>query len=146
VTLEIDRCGPITFGDMSKQHPETVERPTLRAYRKGLHLVVDGEGLAPEPLCDMASFRRVVEERIVALGMESVGAVHHAFPGAGFTSVVCLTESHLSIHTWPEHGRVTFDVFLSNYDRDNAHAVEALAGAIRELMGPGHWTEHRIRR
>jgi S-adenosylmethionine decarboxylase len=45
--------------------------------------------------------------------------IFHQFPASGFTAVVCLTDSHISVHTWPEYGRVTFDVFLSNYNGVN---------------------------
>jgi len=115
-------------------------------YAPGLHLIVDGEGLGTGPLSDLEGFRRMVEERIDRSGLIRVGAVHHAFPGAGFTSVICLTESHLSIHTWPEHGRVTFDVFLSNFSRVNDAAAEGLVAAIKAFLGAGRYTEHRLNR
>lgn len=106
-------------------------------YRKGLHVVVDSTGLEAAPLRDMDGFRTRIAERIHALGLVSVGAVHHVFPGGGFTAVVCLTESHLSIHTWPEHGRATFDVFLSNFSRENNAAVEDLVATITSILGEG---------
>jgi S-adenosylmethionine decarboxylase len=120
--------------------------PSMAPYTPGLHLIVDGVGIAPSPLGDVTGFQEIIHERIIRLGLVSIGAVHHAFPGGGFTSVVCLTESHLSIHTWPEHGRVTFDVFLSNFSRVNDAAAESLVGAIKEFLGAGHYTEHRLRR
>lgn len=113
---------------------------------QGLHLLLDGHDLDPAPLMDLDGFRRMMEGQVTTLGLVTVGTVHHAFPGAGFTSVFCLTESHLSIHTWPEHGRMTFDVYLSNYSRDNTHAVEALASAVRQWLGEGMWHEQRIQR
>jgi S-adenosylmethionine decarboxylase len=88
----------------------------------------------------------MVEEQIARAGLTSVGAVHHAFPNAGFTSVICLTESHLSIHTWPEYGRVTFDVFLSNFSRVNDVAADNLVAAIKSFLGAGRYTEHRLNR
>lgn len=48
-------------------------------------------------------------------GLTKVGEVYHQFGDDGYTAVVCLTESQISIHTWPEFNRVTFDVFLSNF-------------------------------
>ncbi|MBL7980382.1 MAG: S-adenosylmethionine decarboxylase [Flavobacteriales bacterium] len=128
--------------ELSREVGELGARP----YRRGLHVVVDGEGLVAAPLHDMVGFKSMVEEQVAMLGLVSVGAVHHAFPNAGFTSVVCLTESHISIHTWPEHGRVTFDVFISNFERDNAQAVEALCNSIMQLMGQGNWTVQRLLR
>lgn len=36
----------------------------------------------------------------------------HPFSGGGVTGVVGLSESHMSIHTWPEHGYAAIDVFM----------------------------------
>lgn len=102
--------------------------------------------MAPERLKDVARFRTMIEPRIEALGLVSVGAVYHQFPGGGFTAVVCLTESHLSVHTWPEHGRVTFDVFLSNFSKDNDAAAAELVRCILEWMGSGDITRTELRR
>lgn len=71
-------------------------------------------------------FRDFIDERIRAHSLSKVGEVYHEFPGGGFTAVVCLTESHLSVHTWPENRYLTFDVFLSNYLKDNTDITEAL--------------------
>ena len=35
----------------------------------------------------------------------------HAFSPYGVTAVVLLSESHMSIHTWPEHGYAAVDIF-----------------------------------
>ena len=35
----------------------------------------------------------------------------HAFSPHGVTAVVLLSESHMSIHTWPEHGYAAVDIF-----------------------------------
>lgn len=35
----------------------------------------------------------------------------HKFPGQGITGVVILAESHIAIHTWPEHGYLAIDIF-----------------------------------
>ncbi|MCM8763642.1 MAG: adenosylmethionine decarboxylase, partial [Candidatus Omnitrophica bacterium] len=35
----------------------------------------------------------------------------HKFPRQGITGVVILAESHIAIHTWPEHGYLAIDIF-----------------------------------
>ncbi len=35
----------------------------------------------------------------------------HAFSPCGVTGMVLLSESHMSIHTWPEHGYAAVDIF-----------------------------------
>ena len=40
-----------------------------------------------------------------------VAEKYHNFSPFGLTGVAVITESHISIHTWPEHGYVAIDVF-----------------------------------
>ena len=37
---------------------------------------------------------------------------HHFGDGGGVTGVVVLAESHITVHSWPEHGYAAFDVFV----------------------------------
>ena len=87
-------------------------------FRAGVEIVAPAGRLR-----DAAGSQQFFGELVARLGLTSVGEVYHVFAeSAGFTAVLALTESHLSIHTWPEHGLATFDVFLSNFRRDN-HAT-----------------------
>jgi len=36
---------------------------------------------------------------------------HHFGEGFGYTGVIVLAESHITIHTWPEHGAAAIDIF-----------------------------------
>lgn len=39
-----------------------------------------------------------------------VGQTSAVFPNGAVTAVLLLAESHLSVHTWPEHGLAMFDL------------------------------------
>ena len=91
-------------------------------YAPGLHVLATF-GAPAARLRDAAGSQLFFAALIARLGLTCVGEVYHVFEeNAGFTAVLALTESHLSIHTWPEHGLATFDVFLSNFRQDN-HAT-----------------------
>lgn len=96
------------------------------AYVAGLHILATFAAPAAA-LRDAAACQHFFAELVARLGLTSVGEVYHVFEeNAGFTAVLALTESHLSIHTWPEHGLATFDVFLSNFRRDNHATVRTI--------------------
>jgi len=38
--------------------------------------------------------------------------LHHFTPTGGISGVAVLAESHISVHTWPEHGYAAFDIFM----------------------------------
>jgi S-adenosylmethionine decarboxylase proenzyme len=59
-------------------------------------------------------------------GLTIVGIVFHQFEPQGVTGTVLLAESHLAIHTWPECGFVTVDVYVRNLSTDNTGRDERL--------------------
>ena len=50
----------------------------------------------------------------------------HKFSPQGLTGYVLLAESHISVHTWPEHGYAAIDVFTCGL-MDTEKAVHYLA-------------------
>jgi S-adenosylmethionine decarboxylase len=96
----------------------------------GLHIVANLKSTEIDLLINPQPLQQRLAELLDHYGLTSVGEVYHTFPEAGYTAIVGLTESHLSIHTWPEHQYITFDVFISNHSKDNAHITEKLYRAI----------------
>ena len=76
------------------------------------------------------SLRATCLDATRASGLEIVGDVFHQFKPQGVTGTVLLAESHLAIHTWPEAGFVTVDVYVCNYREDNTHKALALYAAL----------------
>ena len=94
----------------------------MTSYKPGLH-ILSTFSCNLEKLTDHIFCKEVFDNIISALSLQKVGEVYHSFPEGGYTAVVCLTESHVSIHTWPEYQLATFDVFLSNFEKDNTDKV-----------------------
>ncbi len=92
-------------------------------YQPGLHILAEFTTSKTEYLSTCSPCRVLFDDLTSKLSLTKVGEVYHEFEGGGYTAVICLTESHLSIHTWPEFGLATFDIFLSNYQKDNSEKV-----------------------
>ena len=103
-------------------------------YKKGLHLISEFSVNDPADLKDCKKVQQFLREVIQQNGLSAIGEVFHQFPDAGYTGVICLTESHISIHTWPEFNRVTFDVFLSNFMKYNDDIAENIHMRLLELL------------
>lgn len=65
---------------------------------------------------------------------------------AGVTGMLLLAESHLALHTWPEQGHVTLDVFVCNLNHDNSAKAEALMRALLAAYQPQQLQQHRLQR
>ena len=79
-------------------------------------------------------------------GLTVVGDAFHQFSPQGVTGTVLLAESHLAIHTWPEHGFVTVDVYVCNLATDNTAKAERLFRALEAALKPQRTKFHSIRR
>ena len=115
-------------------YPSLVAHLPLKNAEKadipGLHIVANFEVQENTKLLTHHSFKKFIEEQIDVCGLTKVGEVYHDFPGGGFTAVICLTESHLSIHTWPERNYITFDIFLSSFLKDNSSVTRSIYEAV----------------
>lgn len=78
----------------------------------GTEWLIDAAGCSPDVLRDGAALRELCQRVVRELELRIVGEpVWHTFaaPG-GLTGLYLLSESHLSCHTYPEHGRATFNL------------------------------------
>ena len=57
-----------------------------------------------------------------------------------------LAESHLAIHTWPERGFVTVDVYVCNLATDNSEKAKRLFGALEAILKPARTKYQMIHR
>ena len=75
--------------------------------------MVEAHGCAPGPLGDVAALRGLFAAMVAELGLHPVGdPLWHKFPGpGGVTGMVLLAESHLTVHTFPEHASLCLNLF-----------------------------------
>jgi len=107
----------------------------------GTHCLLDLYGCPRDRLEDAAIVRRAVARAVEAAGARLIEVVVHEFPGGGVSAIALLAESHLSVHTWPEHGYAGVDVYTCGEETDPQAAArslaESLAAADRELRTVG---------
>lgn len=56
--------------------------------------------------------------------------IHHFGEAQGVTGVAMLAESHMSIHSWPEHGYAALDIFLCG----DTHDLQAACQVFVRLL------------
>ena len=111
---------------------------------QGTHLTADLRGCdADQALMQSPeALRAVCIAAVAAADLGAVGELFHRFtpaPGqaqSGITGIVLLAESHLAVHTWPELGGVTLDVYVCNLGRDNRDKAETLMASLIAAFGP----------
>lgn len=61
-------------------------------------------------LTDAGRLREILHAGAAAGRATVVGEAFHVFPNGAVTGVLVLAQSHLSVHTWPEHGLANVDL------------------------------------
>jgi S-adenosylmethionine decarboxylase proenzyme len=109
---------------------------------QGIHLVGDLQGCKCNQtlMLSCAALEKLLVTECDAAGLTAVAARFHPFgteeAPAGVTGVVLLEESHVCIHTWPELGCVTLDVYVCSFSKDNESAARTLFRQLVAAFAP----------
>lgn len=95
----------------------------LNEYRPGKHLLLTLQVSNLELLTSLERFQSFSKSLLLEEDLQVVGLSSHVFEGNGFTAAICLMESHICVHTWPEFHQLTLDIYLCNYLKDNSKKV-----------------------
>lgn len=115
-------------------------------YKPGMHIVATLETNDISLLSDFAAVKDLINDLIENHQLQKLGEVYHNFSPAGFTGVVCLSESHVSIHTWPEFKKINLDIYLSNFQKNNDGTVDNIYKSFVSFFNATILSETFIRR
>jgi S-adenosylmethionine decarboxylase len=77
----------------------------------GRHILADFWGV--ERMSDLDFIKKTIEESARKAGANILHSYYPPFgDGMGVSGVTVLSESHISIHTWPERSFASIDVFM----------------------------------
>ncbi|HEX2953311.1 MAG TPA: adenosylmethionine decarboxylase [Bacillota bacterium] len=107
----------------------------------GAHVLADFWGCQFEKLDDPELLMESMRQAARKANMTILAEEAHKFEPQGFTGLLLLSESHISIHTYPEKGYAAIDVFTCGSGMTQ-RAIEYL----KSILSPTHTKELVIRR
>ncbi len=96
----------------------------------GMHSMIELYGCPAEMLDDIAVVREAMRAAVAISRGTLLGECEHRFSPHGVTVVGLLAESHISVHTWPEHCYAAADVFTCGTGGDPEGACRSLATSL----------------
>jgi len=95
-------------------------------YALGRHLLLELKMCNKEVLDDLDFLKECLNEAAIECGATVVGESFYHFSPQGVSGVVNIAESHIAVHTWPEHGYAAVDVFTCGDDVDPEKAAKLI--------------------
>jgi len=108
----------------------------------GRHIIAEMYGCDEHILNNRELIEKIMVESALQAGAEVREVAFHKFSPQGVSGVVVISESHLTIHTWPELGYAAVDVFTCG---DRVNPWDA-CNYITEKLKAGHMTTTEIKR
>lgn len=112
------------------------------SLRLGEHYICDLSGCNQELLMDSDRAYALFATAVRESGLTVLDEGFYKFSPYGFTGFLLLSESHASLHAWPEYGYCAVDLFTCNLTIDLTPLVENL----KSLFGAESYTLRRLAR
>lgn len=110
----------------------------------GKHLLVEGSHVDPIHISHTHSMQDLLQRIAKACSLTILSTTHHQFEPHGATVVLLLSESHLSIHTWPEKGFFALDLFSCNATTSFEDVLRILQESFPEARLESQLLERRV--
>lgn len=79
----------------------------------GNHLIIECHGCDSELLKNTSKIEEILQQSALKANATVLHSYFHKFDqGEGVTGIIALAESHISVHTWPEHSYMAIDIFM----------------------------------
>ncbi len=88
----------------------------------GVQIIADLYGIDEDLISESGKLYDIIENAVKVGKLTKISSDYYQFQPRGVSGIVLLAESHLSFHTWPEHGLVTLDIYTCG-DPENADAA-----------------------
>lgn len=96
----------------------------------GRHVIAELWDCNIDKLNDMGLIERIFVDAALKAGAEIREVAFHKFAPHGVSGVVIISESHLTIHSFPEHGYASIDVYTCGGIIDPNVAATYIAEAL----------------
>jgi len=103
----------------------------------GRHVIAELWGCNLDKLNDLEQLEKIFVDAALKSGAEIREVAFHKFAPQGVSGVVIISESHLTIHSFPEHGYASIDVYTCGDLNPNIAAdyiADALEAEYKEMM------------
>jgi len=97
----------------------------------GWHIIAELNGVDPKILDDEKFLVKALKTAAESAGLTILGVKTHKFNPQGVSVVVVVAESHIFIHTWPEHRYAALDIFTCKSEESTWKAYRVILEKLK---------------
>ena len=106
----------------------------------GRHYFIDITNVSSEIINNHELLRLKCDELLKEIDMNVLQISDYSFQPHGYTLLYLLSESHMSLHSWPEHGTLKMDLFTCSGKKfDNINSIKSHFSSIGDVDVKQHF-------
>ncbi len=113
------------------------DKPEIESFEQasrsiGYHIIAELYGIKSIGILDPNSLYKKTLELCEKVKLRVVDSYLYIYPPQGLSIIIELAESHIGLHTWPEHDYMSLDVFIC----DEPQKAHNFVNEIKKLIKP----------
>ncbi len=114
----------------------------MKVESLGKHLIVEFYDCDEKALSDVHYIQEIMIDAAKAAKTTIIDTIFHSFKPFGVSGVIVIAESHLAIHTWPEHKFASVDFFTCGNNSNPWKAFDLM----RKKLKSKHFSVMKMKR
>jgi S-adenosylmethionine decarboxylase proenzyme len=111
----------------------------------GKHMICDFKNIKNDKLLnDMNELNNVLKDICNEYNFQILNEVQYLFTPIGCSIIFLLSESHVSIHTFPEKNHMSFDIYTCRQYENNDHYLQIYDNLINKLQASEDSSKYQI--
>jgi len=107
----------------------------------GYHFVGEMRFLDQEILLDNEKIQKVFIDSLISADLTILDIYHHNYQPYGYSAIAILKTSHAAIHTWPEHGYISIDIFICDEFSKGLEVIKFLRNHLKPVKSDFFYAE-----
>ncbi|MHA1987555.1 MAG: adenosylmethionine decarboxylase, partial [Promethearchaeota archaeon] len=107
----------------------------------GFHFVGEMRFTDQKILLDNEKIQKVFLDALVSADLTILDIYHHNYQPHGFSAIAILKTSHAAIHTWPEHGYISIDIFICDEFSKGLDVIKSLQNHLNPTKSDFFYAE-----
>jgi S-adenosylmethionine decarboxylase proenzyme len=120
---------------------EVKNREVLPFRPLGYHFIGELRFNNQDLLFDNTRIENIFYQSLESAKLKIIDLFHHPYKPHGYTSVAILQTSHAALHTWPEHGYISIDIFICDEFEKGMEVIKFLKEEFNPIFSEFFYME-----